>query len=72
MGRLRLYALLAMLTATGAAALIYQLVWARRMTLVVGATSRAAALVFATFMLGTAIGAALAQLGRAQELRTQG
>lgn len=48
-----------MLTATGAAALIYQLVWARRMTLVVGATSRAAALVFATFMLGTAIGAAL-------------
>ncbi|MBK8479951.1 MAG: fused MFS/spermidine synthase [Proteobacteria bacterium] len=55
MVRLRLLAPL--LTLTGAASLIYQVVWSRQLTLVLGSTSRAIALVLGTFMLGLALGA---------------
>jgi len=53
----RVRGLAPLLTLTGAASLIYQVVWARQLTLVLGATSRGIALVLGTFMLGLALGA---------------
>jgi len=43
--------------ASGAAALIYQLVWARLLSLSIGSTSAAIAIVIAAFFLGLALGA---------------
>lgn len=53
----RVRGLAPLLTLTGAASLIYQVVWVRQLTLVLGATSRGIALVLGTFMLGLALGA---------------
>jgi spermidine synthase len=55
--------LLAACFLSGVAALVYEIVWTRRLTLVLGATVEAVAVVLAAFMGGLAIGSALA--GRA-------
>ncbi len=47
----------ALLLLSGGASLIYQVIWARHMTLVLGGTARGVAMVLATFMLGLALGA---------------
>ncbi len=53
-----------LLVMSGAAALIYQVVWARLLALALGATARGVAAVLATTMLGLAIGAlAIGRLG---------
>lgn len=44
---------------SGAAALIYEVLWARQLGLVFGATTHAASAVLAAYMLGLALGAAL-------------
>jgi spermidine synthase len=44
---------------SGAAALIYEVLWARQLGLVFGATTEAASAVLAAYMLGLALGAAL-------------
>jgi len=53
-------ALWAALFLSGAAALVYQVLWIRQLGVVVGATSYALAAVLATFMGGLALGSALA------------
>jgi spermidine synthase len=44
---------------SGAAALVYEIVWARRLALVLGSTAGAVAAVLSAFMLGLALGAVL-------------
>jgi predicted membrane-bound spermidine synthase len=45
---------------SGAAALVYQVVWVRQLTTVLGTTLEAVSLVLGLFMLGLGLGAALA------------
>src|SRR5262245_15780463 len=45
--------------ASGAAALVYEVLWMRRLTVHLGATAPAAALTLSSFFLGLAIGSAL-------------
>src|SRR5262245_54576361 len=44
---------------SGAAALVYEVVWTRRLTLVLGVTAPAVSAVLATFMAGLALGGAM-------------
>src|SRR5207245_6619878 len=48
---------------SGAAALVYQVLWTRQLTLVLGHTVAAVSTVLATFMAGLALGSALAARG---------
>src|SRR5437773_3760865 len=52
--------LIALYTASGAAALVYEVVWTRLLTLQLGHTVAAASTVLAAFMGGLAIGASIA------------
>ncbi len=62
-------AILLIFVASGASALIYELVWMRRLTLIFGSTTLAASTVLAAFMAGLALGSLL--LGRYADRRPQ-
>jgi spermidine synthase len=66
--RRALIPLLALFFFSGAASLLYEVLWMRRLTLVFGATQPAVATILAAFMLGLAIGAALG--GRVADRRS--
>ena len=51
--------LLAAFALSGAAALAYEVIWTRRLSLVLGSTTYAVSAMLATFMLGLAIGGVL-------------
>ena len=57
MPRLETATLGALFTLSGAAALIYQVLWARELRLLFGSTAQAAALTIAIFFTGIALGA---------------
>ena len=48
--------------ASGAVSLVYEVVWLRRLGLILGGTATAAAITLGAFMAGLAIGAAVAPL----------
>lgn len=69
-------ALLAIFTLSGAAGLIYEVLWTRRLTLIFGSTTLAVSTVLAAYMGGLALGAFLlgrwADRNRARALRSYG
>jgi predicted membrane-bound spermidine synthase len=61
-GRLLVHALF---FASGATALVYQVVWVRSLSLILGASHLAVSIVLAAFMGGLALGGLWTQIGRA-------